>query len=116
MNRRWRRSIILSLFCIAQAAAQSMPMAATAVGHEYRQDDWPSIAAAPDGSVWVAWLSFGGDRDDLAIRRWQNGQWSNLHWVPNTSGDSWLPQVGVDASNRVWVVWSQQVKGNWDLY
>ena len=37
---------------------------ATMVGHEYRQDDLPSVASAPDGSVWVAWLSFAGDRDD----------------------------------------------------
>ena len=36
--------------------------------------------------------------------------------MPNTSGDSWLPQVAVDAQNRVWVVWSQQVNGNWDIY
>ena len=31
-------------------------------------------------------------------------------------GDSFMPQVGVDASNRVWVVWSQQVGANWDIY
>ena len=36
----------------------------TAVGHEFRQDDWPSIAASPDGSLWVAWLSYVGERDE----------------------------------------------------
>jgi len=91
-------------------------LSATAVGHEYREDDLPNIAAAPDGSLWVAWLSFVGDRDDVAIRHYKDGKWQNLLWVPGTSGDSWLPQVGVDAANRVWVVWSQQVDGNWDLY
>ena len=45
-----------------------------------------------------------------------DGKWSNLHWVPNTSGDSWLPQIAVDAQNRAWVVWSQQVNSNWDIY
>jgi len=89
---------------------------ATAVGHEYRQDDLPNIALSPDGSLWVAWLSYVGDRDDVAIRRYKDGQWRNLLWVPGTSGDSWLPQVAVDAANRVWVVWSQQANGNWDLY
>src|SRR5581483_7279525 len=29
---------------------------------------------------------------------------------------SWLPQIGVDANNRPWVVWSQQLNNNWDLY
>jgi hypothetical protein len=100
--------------------AQSLPgggeIVSTMVGHEFRQDDLPAVAAAPDGSVWVAWLSWVGDRDDIGIRRWHDGKWSNLQWVPNTSGDSWMPQVAVDSSNRVWVVWSQQVNGNWDIY
>ena len=87
-----------------------------AVGHEFRQDDCPSIAAAPDGSAWVAWLSFEGSRDDVAIRRFQDGKWANLQWVPGSSGDVWMPQVAADASGRVWVVWSQQAAGNWDLY
>jgi len=43
-------------------------ISATAVGHQFRQDDWPSIAAAPDGSLWSAWLSFVGDSDDVVIR------------------------------------------------
>jgi hypothetical protein len=95
---------------------RDLKLASLAVGHEYRQDDLPAIAAAPDGSVWVAWLSFSGDRDDLAIRRYHDGKWGDLHWVPNTSGDIWLPQIAVDAGNRPWVVWSQQLNGNWDLY
>src|SRR5689334_8080894 len=75
------------------------------VGHEYREDDVPAIAVAPDGSFWVAWLSFDGQRDDVAIRHYRSGVWENLLWVPGTSGDSWLPQVAVEASGRVWVIW-----------
>jgi hypothetical protein len=86
------------------------------VGHEYRQDDMPAISAAPDGSLWVVWLSFDGERDDIALRSYKSGQWENLQWVPGSSGDSWLPQVAVDAASRVWVVWSQQVEGHWGLY
>src|SRR5262245_41371149 len=86
------------------------------VGHEFRQDDQPTLAVGPDGSAWVAWLSFNGDRDDVAIRQHKDNKWGTLQWVPGTSGDSWLPQVGVDAQNRVWVVWSQQENGNWDIY
>jgi hypothetical protein len=86
------------------------------IGHEYRQDDSPALAAAPDGSLWAAWLSFAGDRDDIAIRRYRSGKWENLQWVPGTSGDNWQPQIAVDSANRVWVVWSQMAGGNWDLY
>ena len=97
-------------------SAESGPGTAIPVGHESRQDDMPSIAAAPDGTVWVAWLSFDGRRDDVAIRHYKDGTWQNLHWVPGTSGDSWLPQIGVDGANRVWAVWSQQLDSNWDVF
>src|SRR5215469_5820491 len=73
-------------------------------GHEFRQDDWPSIAVGPDGSAWVAWLSFAGDRDDVGLRRYRNGKWENLQWVPATSGDNMMPQVAIDSADRVWVV------------
>jgi hypothetical protein len=64
----------------------------------------------------VAWLSFAGDRDDVVVRQFRDNQWGALQWVPGNSGDNWLPQVGCDARNRVWVVWSQQVADNWDIY
>jgi hypothetical protein len=107
------RIVALSVLSCLSAFSQVKD---TAVGHEFRQDDWPSIAASADGSLWVTWLSFVGDRDDIAIRHYKDGQWSNLQWVPNTSGDNWMPQAGVDAQNRLWIVWPQQINGNWDIY
>src|SRR5437660_1754423 len=103
---------LLSLLCIAALHAQTIN--AVAVGHEFRQDDLPSIAACPDGSSWLAWLSFGGDRDDVVVRQYRDNKWGSMQWVPGTSGDNWLPQVGCDAHNRAWVVWSQQAAGDWD--
>jgi len=100
------------------AAPPSSPEAvdAIAIGHSIREDDLPSIATASDGSVWAGWLSFNGLRDDVAIRHFRDGNWENIHWVPATSGDSWFPQVAVDRSNRVWVIWSQQCEGKWNIY
>ncbi len=89
---------------------------ATMIGHEFRQDDLPQMAASPDGSLWAAWLSFVGDRDDVVIRRYKDGNWGALQWVPGTSGDSFHPQVAVDAESRVWIVWGQLAGNNWDLY
>jgi hypothetical protein len=108
-----RYAAVFTLLVLTPALAQLKPVM---MGHEYRQDDLPSIAAAPDGSMWAVWLSWDGSRDDIGLRRFTDGTWSNIHWVPNTSGDSWMPGVGADAQNRVWVVWSQQEKGNWDIY
>ena len=111
-----RFHLLLATALFGCAFSSFAQISSTPVGHEFRQDDWPSVAAAPDGSAWIAWLSFVGDRDDVVIRHYSDGKWSNLQWVPGTSGDSFLPQVAVDASNRVWVVWSQQVGANWDIY
>jgi len=106
----------LAILTLAAIAAPSQSIAPVAVGHEFRQDDSPSLAACRDGSVWLAWLSFVGDRDDVAIRQYKNNRWGTLQWVPGSSGDNWLPQIGCDGANRAWVVWSQQAAGNWDLY
>ena len=57
-----------------------------------------------------------GDRDDVVIRQYKDGKWGALQWVPGTSGDSWLPQIAVDAQNRPWVLWSQMSGSNWDIY
>ncbi len=85
-------------------------------GTEMMEDDLPSIAAASDGSVWLVWLAYSDRRDEIALRRWQDGTWGNMRYVPNTSGDVWLPQAGVDADNRLWVTWTQMLDGNWDMY
>src|SRR6476646_959933 len=99
-----------------QTSAGGLTISSTAFGHQTREDEWPAMAAAPDGSMWAAWLSFNGEHDDIALRHFAAGKWSNIHWAPNTSGDSWMPQVAVDSANRVWVIWTQQLEGNWDLY
>ena len=111
-----RNRVLFLLAAVAAGGTGLQPVQPIAIGHEFRQDDCPSIAAAADGSVWAAWLSYDGKRDDIAIRRFRDGKWGTLQWVPGTSGDSWLPQILVDATERPWVVWSQQVDGNWDLY
>ena len=83
---------------------------------DYYQDDCPAIAAAPDGSVWTAWLSFYGTPGPYRNPALQRRKVGCLQWVPGTSGDSWLPQVAADSAGRVLIVWSQQVDGNFDLY
>ena len=85
-------------------------------GTEMMEDDLPSIASAPDGSVWLVFQAYSDRRDEVAVRQWADGKWGNLRFVPNTSGDVWLPQAGVDAEGRLWVVWSQMLDGNWDMY
>ena len=87
-----------------------------AAGTEIRQDDMPSVAQSPDGSLWLAFVTYSDKRDDVGIRQYKDGAWGNLIFVPNTSGDVWHPHVAVDANGRPWFVWAQGLDGNWDLY
>jgi hypothetical protein len=85
-------------------------------GTRLRQHDFPSIAAAPDGTVWIAWLSYHDRREELNFRRHRDGEWTRLIPVGRAAEDLWRPHVASDASGKPWLIWSQQVRGNWDIY
>ena len=109
-------TLLLVPLCFAAPGAAQELADVVMAGSEMREDDLPAVAAAPDGSVWLAWMAYADRRDEIAIRRWADGAWGNLQFVPNTSGDVWLPQAGVDSAGRLWVVWSQMLDRNWDLF
>lgn len=82
---------------------------------EEREDDYPSVAVGPQGDVWVAWQSYSGGRDEVRLRKYQ-GQWRTPTLVPGAEGDVWAPQAVLDGTGRLWIVWSQQVQGNFDIF
>ncbi len=87
-----RRNFLIALAAVVWGSA-AIPLGAqdmtdvTMAGTQMREDDLPSLAAAPDGSLWLAWLAYADRRDEIAIRQWKDGTWGNLRYVPNTSGD-----------------------------
>ena len=82
---------------------------------DFRYDDYPSIAVGDNNQAWVVWQSYSGQRDEIRIRKYDE-HWRTFSRVPGVSGDVWRPQVALDARQRPWVVWSQQVDGNFDIY
>ena len=85
-----------------------------------RSDDFPDIATSPaDRSVpWMTWSSFDGYRDEIRLARYdkEKRRWGTWTQVPGVSGDAWRPRLAFDGRGRVWIIWSQQVEGNFDLY
>ena len=81
---------------------------------DFRDDDFPSVATRGK-TAWVVWQSYSGLADEIRVRKYDDG-WKTFTRVPGTSGDVWRPQVTLDGAGLVWVVWSQQVEGNFDLY
>ncbi|MDA2939139.1 hypothetical protein MYX75_12870, partial [Acidobacteria bacterium AH-259-A15] len=82
---------------------------------DFRDDDYPSIAVVDDSTAWVVWQSYSGQFDEVRISKY-DGSWRTFTRLPGVSGDVWRPQVALDAEKRPWVVWSQQVDGNFDIY
>ena len=80
-----------------------------------REDDYPAIAVAKDSTAWAVWQSYGDQFDVVRLAKYQ-GQWRTYTVVPGVSGDVWRPQVAIGPEKKPTVVWSQQLKGNFDLY
>lgn len=131
-------------FLKRQVRVDLVPSPAT-VADTDREEDFPAAAVAPDGTVYVAYVEHthfgpmtnipldnlpkdengiptdfspfkpkgGGDRVMLT---WFDGEkWAQPVEVAGEGLDVWRPTVAVDGEGIVWVVWSQNLKGNWDL-
>ncbi len=88
-------------------------------------DDFVSAAQAPDGSLYAAYAAYFDGHDQIRLhKRLPRGEWSTRTHVPlvNSRADIWMPQLAVDAKNRLWVIWCEQTPAtadaekNWDLY
>jgi hypothetical protein len=104
-------------------------------------DDFPAAAAAPDGTVYVAYVSFtpGLDRDERArsfseapedlsylatppggdqvsLRILKDNSWSSPLDVTDGHGDVYKCAVAVDGAGKAWVVWSENRDDNFDVW
>jgi hypothetical protein len=79
-------------------------------------EDYPSLLAANDGALWLAYQSYAQDGDQIFIRRRTGTQWSAPEPIAEAGGDYFRPLLAQDRRNAVWVVWAAQVDGNVDLY
>ncbi len=90
------------------------------LSEDSRFDDFPDIATNPAdrSEVWMSWASFDGYRDEVRLARHdpQAGRWGTWTQVPGVSGDVWRPRLAFDGRGRLWILWSQQDGGNFDLF
>jgi len=73
-------------------------------------DDEPSLAIAPDGQRWVAWVSYEGGGD--VVKAHGAGR---LHRITG-KGDHHAPAIAAGAQGRVHTAWSQNDKGVYQIY
>lgn len=109
------------------------------------EDDFPAAARLADGSLLVAYVAYqygkperryatpltqpplnfeefrpkgNGDQVRLARVMFQNGRglWQPVADLTPPGQDVYRPAIAADSDGNAWVVWSQNVQGNWDLY
>lgn len=104
----------------------------TALGNTPHEEDYPAAAAAPNGDIWIAYLSFthhpqhnrlranfdeapanfndysaAPGADQLFARRFSNGSWSQPIALTAPGRDLYRPAIAVDRSGRAWVFYSE---------
>lgn len=81
----------------------------------HAHQDFPVIFSAASGDIWVAWQEFRDDADSVCIRRMTEGGWTDVE-VLIERADVFHVALSQDSQGRIWVIWADQVQGNWDLY
>jgi lysophospholipase L1-like esterase len=76
-------------------------------------DGWatePALAAAPDGTMWLAWVGSDGQEDNILAQRWHGGVWSPPRQVSADDGSPLLydrqPRLAVGRDGRPWIAWT----------
>lgn len=78
-------------------------------------NDFPSVTVARDNAIWVAWQGFGGSDDRVFAERVEGAD-RRQHTVSTRGGDIHRTAIGEDSEGKIWVVWSERLHDNWDLY
>lgn len=102
------------------------------------EEDYPAAATDRDGNAWVTWLEFKHNPEHNALRanmraattdfaKFKSPTGGDQVFVRKLSGgepiaitpaggDLYRPAVSVDGQGKVWVFWSQNDGGNFDLW
>ena len=99
------------LFLDGRASVQALP-AAEWITRDGDAEDFPSLVEARDGTLWMAYQSYDGKADRVYARRGR----SKPEPVSEAGGDVFRTAIAQDRDGRIWVAWSAQVNGNFDLY
>ena len=78
-------------------------------------DSKPSLAAAPDGSLWMAWHAYRMSRDRLLVRRLGPGEPGPIR-VASGKGDVHdAPVIVPDGNGSIWVFWAAREASRWQI-
>jgi hypothetical protein len=100
------------------------------------EDDYPATAKGKDGSTWLAYVAYQPGRpiimervkaggfeelepkdngDQILLRRFDGKVWQPPLEATAEGLRVWRPTVAVDGKGDVWLAWSQQIDGDWEI-
>jgi len=83
---------------------------------EPTHEDHASVCIAENGDLWVAYLSYQNEADDVYVQRFTQGTWQEPLRLTPQSGDHFKTAIAQAGDGKIWVVWSRREGTNWDLY
>jgi len=83
-------------------------------------NDWmPSIAQASDGKIWVVWHSYRTGNADIFYKVYDPSQvhpWSSDKRLTTDPNTDIQPSIMRAKDGKLWVVWSTNRNGNYDIF
>jgi hypothetical protein len=101
------------------------------------EDDFPVVAKGPGGAVWLAYVEYTpgppvnmeriqsagfdvlvpkGHGDRIRLMHFHNDAWQRMPDATDGGQDVWRPTITVDGKGVVWVMWAQNVDGDWEIF
>jgi lysophospholipase L1-like esterase len=70
----------------------------------------PALAPDPEGGLWLAWVGFDGNDDEIYAAHWDGSAWSAPERVGADDADpaayDTQPRLAVGSDGRVWIAWA----------
>src|SRR5688572_25881704 len=125
-----------SSFLQGAASVERLPPSLQ-ITREITEDDFPACAVGGDGTVWCAYVAYRNGNpvvddevrqgkfdslitknhgDTVRLLRFDGKAWHAPLDVTQGLVDVWRPSVSIDGKGIVWVAWSQNAGGNWDIH
>lgn len=118
-------------------ASVSGELAATRLTGLKTEDDFPVMAKAADGTIWLAYVEYTagpplvfervadgnfdmlephGHGDRIRLMQFDGQSWHAPIDVSEGKLDVWRPSIAIDGRGDVCLAWAQSAEGNWDIY